>query len=97
MGGEITTPPKRLGTWLSLTTDTIYQASSDGFALAMRSLDLADVSINTDDSTPPTVCRSSETGAAGIVYRSVSTPVRKNDYWKAFNANWRVFWIPLEP
>lgn len=96
MGGDITTPYKKLGAWASKSNNTVYQAATDGFVCAYYTSGASEpMVIKTDNSNPPTTVRASKLnyqygGSLG------GCPVRKGDYWKTEYAN-VVWWIPLEP
>ena len=95
---------KELGNWVSESGDTVYQASTDGFVIAVGaySTDSGNIEILSDASNPPTTVR-----AKAFVYNvnnfvtCITSPVKKNDYWEASKDSagvvWDyVYWIPLQ-
>ncbi len=103
MGGEISTPIKRLGAWLVRAGDTIYLAATDGDVI-VTSPDFGSFrqwELRTDGSTPPTTVRSRSGKAASDSSQAeaFSCPVRKGDYWKIELTTGvpDVWWIPTEP
>jgi hypothetical protein len=83
-----------LGSWESKSYNTVYEATTDGFAIVYNpNGGSGSQRIYSDSSNPPTTIRSaSGAGGSGI------SPVKKGHYWKA----WRdgdygqvVYWIPL--
>jgi hypothetical protein len=85
------------GAWEGKTAGTVYQASSDGFVVAMADGPSGSGYIEgyTDSSASPStkVMWSSDqwSGQKG----GVTFPVRKNDYWKVTTSFWAtVYWVP---
>jgi hypothetical protein len=79
------------GAWASKSNNTVYQAATDGFVVAMGD-GSSDVAGYTNGSNPPTTLRcyfAPDTFIGGF-----TMPVRKNDYWKTVNAS-TVYWLPL--
>ncbi|MDP3014196.1 MAG: hypothetical protein Q8M92_08155, partial [Candidatus Subteraquimicrobiales bacterium] len=95
---EVVGTVKMLGAWTTASTNTVYQAASDGFVI-IHVIDETS-SIVTDSANPPTVVRA---WAAALVSGdrrgSATVPVRKGDYWKIVRntgtGGTDVFWIPL--
>lgn len=100
MGGDITTPYKKLGTWLSRTFDTVYQAATDGF-VCVYSIQVANpiIELYTDNNNPPTTLVSkSFISIVSTSIANVNSPVKKGDYWEVTGTVVvTVWWIPLEP
>ena len=90
-----------LGAWETRSANTVYQAATDGFVTGYLSIGqgpYGSIEILTDASNPPTTVRVHEHGietqrGEGQAF-SVTSPVRKNDYWKVNGAQ-TVYWIPL--
>lgn len=83
------------GAWSDKSTDTVYQAATDGFAMAYGHPDTGVyMYLYTDGNNPPTTERSKFRGNASTVYGSVFSPVKKGDYWKVTNAD-AVLWLPI--
>ena len=82
--------PIIFGAWDTRSGDTVYQADTDGIAVANdAALTLTGY---TDSSTPPTTIRLFDAGAA----TGLPMPVRKGDYWKITPAGAdNVYWLPL--
>lgn len=78
----------------TVSNNTVYQAATDGFAVAIATTTSANLKIFTDGSNPPTTVRadcrvvSNPDDAA-----SATMPVRKDDYWKTTEAD-TVYWLP---
>lgn len=93
---------KSLGSWVSKSTDTVYQATTDGFVCACRAAATqADLTGLTNASNPPTTQVAIDgniPNTEGDKRRpgSITFPVKKGDYWKVVNATTSVYWIPLE-
>jgi len=97
MGAQISSPPKKFGSWLSRTSGTIYRADTDGFVTAYKNAVAGNnLKGETEAATPPTVVRTWQQGVgAGEI--GISFPVRKADYWRVTGVGGEVvFWIPLE-
>ncbi len=88
------------GAWESKSNNTVYQAATDGFVCATALADTrTDVIGLTDGSNPPTTRRAVDGDIPNNEGdkrrpRSITFPVRKNDYWKVTGAD-AVYWIPL--
>ncbi len=98
-------PGKSLGSWVSKSADTVYQASSDGFVVAYgQGYAEGDqgLFLYTDSSNPPTTLRAKDGGSGSgttSVKECVMSPVKMGDYYKITNstgATATVYWIPLE-
>jgi len=96
MGVRATQPIKRLGAWLVRANNTVYQAATDGFVVAIYTYDGGEMLGYTDGSDPPTTLRGAGCSGIGGLRESLTMPVHKNDYWKTTGAT-TVYWIPLEP
>jgi len=84
------------GTWAIKSSNTVYQAESDGFVCAFKvGTGTGGIAGYTDGSNPPTLvkARNSSTnlaeGGMGITF-----PVKKSDYWKVTGAT-AVNWLPI--
>jgi hypothetical protein len=99
-----------LGAWVAKAVDTIYQAATDGFVIAMidcpTSSDRGRLDGYTDSAATPTTkrcaCEASLQGLYNMIQvASIMMPVKKNDYWKmtkttdAGTPTYTVYWIPL--
>lgn len=89
----------KFGSWSAASSGTVYQASTDGFAIAWCYFAGAGtISIFTDGSSPPTTERA-RTGNDSNFGGFVFTPVKKSDYWKVtVNGGatiQAVYWLPL--
>lgn len=86
-----------LGAWVAKSSGTIYQAATDGFAVAGNTGGGATNIMLTDSSNPPTTERGRAFGgAAGTV--PICCPVRKNDYYEittSGGSGFYMFFIPL--
>jgi len=84
------------GSWESKSSDTVYQAESDGFVLAYNTAG-SHMKILTDSSNPPTTVRQDHYHSDGVGGWHISAvcPVRKGDYWKVEKAS-SVYWLPVE-
>lgn len=92
-----------LGAWETRASGTVYQATTDGFVLARVVIGqgpYGSVEVVTDATNPPATVRVHEHGiedqrGEGQAF-SVTSPVRKNDYWKVNSSgSATVYWIPL--
>lgn len=90
------------GAWETKSIDTVYQAATDGIALAdCTNAGAANAKVYgiTDSSNPPLTSRSvNAANYAGGQNASVTFPVRKGDYWKVTADNegsCSVFWLPI--
>ena len=98
MGAQIKRPVKRLGVWSVKAVNTVYQAATDGFAIA--ELDsVNDLNGLTDSANPPVTLRTNNSDSDGASNPAgVTLPVRKGDYWEITSGGApNVYWIPLEP
>jgi uncharacterized protein YcfJ len=83
----------QFGAWATKTVNTVYQAATDGFAMAVNSRVIYGY---TDSNAAPTTVRAwceNNTYAGFIIM-----PVKKNDYWKIGNYQGTaptIYWIPL--
>lgn len=93
MGSNATQPGPRLGDWVTLANNTIYQAATDGTVQAGTTTVAAQPNIKTDSATPPTVTR--YTSRRDYAEQWVISKVKKGDYWRAQNCT-TVYWIPTE-
>lgn len=105
MGAHISTPDTdtrsvvELGSWLSRTKDTIYQAATDGFVIATQTVgEAGQAYLETDSATPPTVKRAMGLLGAGLTF-FICSLVKKDDYWNVIvvsgAASLQIFWIPF--
>jgi len=92
----------QLGNWQSKSTNTVYQAPTDGFVLAYTWGPPGALLVlrgYTDGSDPPTTIRTREVdqNLNNSLNKEVSVmmPVRKGDYWKLESGGWndQVYWI----
>ena len=104
MGSRATQPRKRLGVWnAAFAHSTIYQAATDGWAVAFcvnQNTGGADMYIQSDGATPPTVARCAEGISVDPGTFHVDALIRKNDYWRVVRSGASavtVIWLPLEP
>ena len=85
------------GDWASKSTDTAYEAESDGFVCAFNTghNDGALIGL-TDENNPPTTQRVGDRGgqAPAEFLASIMMPVKKGHYWKVTNAD-TVYWLPV--
>lgn len=91
-----------LGAWQQMSVNTVYQAATDGFALAYLksspgvAVPWATLSGYTDASNPPTTLRGVaglqqiwfNGKVAGTLQNSLTMPVRQNDYWSVNSAGY---------
>lgn len=88
----------KLGTWQSKNPNTVYQAATDGFVVALSfTADNVNLRGYTDSSNPPTTLRIQQTGTSWDT-AGFTMPVRKGDYWeiKLFEIQYyTVYWIPF--
>ena len=91
---------KVLGAWETKSSNTVYQAATDGFVCATAVAGTrTDVIGLTDGSNPPTMQRAVDGDLPNNEGdkrrpRSITFPIRKGDYWKVTGAD-TVYWIPL--
>jgi len=93
---------KPFGSWESKSFGTVYQASTDGFAIGYAHRYGNEVILTgyTDSSNPPTTIRSKFSAEAvdGTAYGTILLPVKKGDYWKivvdAGTAD-SLYWLPM--
>jgi len=98
MGGNVSAPIKRLGSWLKQDRNWIYQAETDGFVTVCTTAQMSNFEILTDDATPPMKIRAKSRDDDGNAWCSATVPVKKHDYWEVTGATVDViYWIPLEP
>ncbi len=81
------------GTWQSKSSDTVYQASTDGFVVA-HGTGAAKYGYS-DGSNPPTTERARDVADYSISVAMLSFPVRKGDYWKVTNCGSFVYFLPI--
>jgi hypothetical protein len=92
--------PVAFGAWASKSNNTSYQAATDGFVCATAaSGSRTDVNGYTDAANPPTTLVQTDGDLPNNEgdkrrARSISFPVKKDDYWKVTGAD-NVYWIPL--
>lgn len=98
--------PAILGTWdySTYSADTAYQAATDGFVLAVCTIQgnaVKSASILTDAANPPThsTAIGSSTSSTTAVTLTLMSPVKKTHYWKVSNVAGssvsQIYWIPL--
>lgn len=87
-------PLIKLRAWISKVNNTIYQADTDGLAIA-RAATSIDVQIFTDANNPPTVERSFFGAAASGAVGFAISLVIKGNYWKAVGGTQYVYWLPF--
>lgn len=83
---------KIFGSWVTRVDNTVYQAPTDGFVVAVSGSN-GSIYGYTDSNTPPTTMMARNGGNA-IPAGSITFPVRKNDYWMTSGAS-DVYWLPL--
>ena len=95
-------PQVGLGSWVSVSVNTIYQASTDGFLYGYNGVSsgTSNVSILTDSSfSPSTVrCKNQFSASTGSSIGSCSSAIRKNDYYEYTTTNYsspNVYFISL--
>lgn len=80
----------RFGDWTNKSNNTVYQASTDGYVLAIGGS--STINGYTDSNADPTgTLIATNSGGTGFMF-----PVKKLDYWKVVNADTSVSWLPLE-
>lgn len=85
----------KLGTWLSRTVNTVYQASTDGVVVSVTTnAAAAKISGFTDGSNPPTVLRTAGGYSPSDGPDGLCMPVKKDDYWKVTGNVAGLWWIP---
>lgn len=98
-GTNLTGVMKPFGAWDSSTysSNTNYQAATDGFAMANQTAGSGTLQAKTDSATPPTVVRAVNFGDPTRGNAFVITPVKKDDYWRIEDggATITVHWIPV--
>lgn len=77
------------GAWDSKSTDTVYQATTDGVVMATTNDGSPVMKAYTDSSNPPTTQRG-KLATEG----TITMPVKKGDYWKVEDASGGIYWIP---
>jgi hypothetical protein len=88
--GSLNRDAGELDNWVTKANNTVYQALTDGFVIALTSGVIGDMQVVTDSSNPPTTTRGYF--APDDFTGSVCVPVRKGDYWKATSAT-TVYWL----
>jgi len=96
-GGSVTS---LFGDWVSKSANTVYQATTDGFAVidAYTPGNWDGVKVYTDASNPPTTLRGRVTGDGLDLHGTITMPVRKNDYWKVTLVGGGAatgYWLPI--
>lgn len=74
-----------LGAWITKTPGQIYQALTDGFFVCTCTVGNTtggNYNVYTDSSSSPSTVRGVATRATGGIVSSVTTPVKKNDYYE---------------
>jgi len=96
-GSHLTGTSAGFGAWASKSTNTVYQAATDGFVLAGLTGDNMYVNGLSDSFNPPTTVRiQDQCYNASNKQAGITMPVRKNDYWEVTtNGSTYVWWIPL--
>lgn len=89
-----------LGAWEIKAVNTVYQAATDGFVVAWVDGHYSTwFWLKTDGANPPTVVRNYQSTNSDGEEMSVTSPVRKGDYWSVglsgSNFGSSVYWIPL--
>lgn len=86
---------KKLGSWVTKSVDTAYQATTDGFVVVI-SVSNTVIYGYTDSSNPPTTLRAKNLAVGDTC--SFTMVVKRNDYWKttASAGSPTVYWIPQE-
>ena len=86
------------GAWESKTSDTVYQAATDGLVVAYTTGDQG-MEGYTDGSTSPTTLVTKQGYGDYSINSAVTFPVRKGDYWKAKGIETQtgvyVRWLPI--
>jgi len=91
---------KSFGDWETKSANTTYQATTDGFVVAVRSANgSSSFNVLTDSATPPTEVRGSHGDSgddADDSKGSSSSPVRAGDYYKVTYSGGAptVYWVP---
>lgn len=88
-----------LGAWTTPSSNTVYQAATDGFVMVYGYFAGAGtIYIYSDGSNPPTTARAQVSNNSNF-YGYLIVPVRKSDYWKITGDGGAtavgVYWIPL--
>jgi hypothetical protein len=99
--GAVTT--SQVFSWVVKTPDTVFQAASDGFVVAIGNGTspgwIGTMTIHTDASNPPTTARQVVTITND--FKSIMCPVKKSDFYKVTSAatsgtaTVTVYWVPL--
>jgi hypothetical protein len=83
------------GSWASKSNNTVYQAATDGFVVALNNQYAGEIKGYTDGSNPPTTQRAwSSANNGGDTGRDITMPVRKGDYWKVTGGT-TIYWLPI--
>jgi len=77
----------------TVANNTVYEAATDGFAIALVSSSANDILGYTDSSNPPTTLRVTQS-TAGTENQSATMPVKKGHFWK-FTGATTVYWLPI--
>jgi hypothetical protein len=84
------------GDWLVRLTNTIYQATTDGFVVVYLPDNSHISSIVTDANNPPTTSRMAGNEGYPSFPGGAMCPVKKNHYWKVNSTGSpTVYWLPL--
>lgn len=85
-------PVTSFGAWTAKSTDTVYQAATDGFVVATINYSGG---FYTDSANPPTVNRIPAEHSSDVSdHIPLCVPVKKGDYWKVTSA-YSVYWLPM--
>lgn len=84
-----------MGTWVSKTVDTAYQASSDGFVVTYNDDSTGSlVTVYSDTSNPPTTVVGKDGNTTSPHESSICIPIKSGNYYKVSNAN-HIWWVPM--
>ena len=92
------TPSAPLSSWASKSQGTTYQAATDGFVTGYATLSGGqDITLYTDSSATPTTVRSQSYMNGATAVMSVSSMVKKNDYYKVTSggSSFSCYFIPM--
>ncbi len=84
----ISSPTKKIDSWVTKSNDTVYPAITAGFVTAFGGKCVG----YSDSSETPNTQRA---GDGGGYNKALTMPVKKGDFWKVINAA-TVYWIPLK-
>lgn len=84
-----------LGSWLSRSVTTIYQAATDGFVVAYTVDGSATATIYSDSSSTPTIIRGQYVSNGSFIGVPFCIPVKRGDYWEATGNFSTIYWLPL--